>query len=58
MHIQDLTDLTVELDAEQVTNAASTPMTTMHWESLIGALPSVQNLTQTQINYALATRKF
>jgi hypothetical protein len=37
-------DLTIEPDAKQVTDAASTLMTTMHWESLIGALPSVQSL--------------
>jgi hypothetical protein len=40
-HVQDLT---IEPDAEQVTDAASAPMTTMHWESLVGALPSVQSL--------------
>jgi hypothetical protein len=37
-------DLTIEPDVEQVTDAASTVMMVMHWESLVSALPSVQIL--------------
>ena len=41
-HVQDLT---IEPDIEQVTDAPFTiSMTRLYWESLIGALPSVQSL--------------
>jgi hypothetical protein len=42
-HVQDLT-IEPDVTVDQVTDPASTVMVATHWESLIGALPSVQIL--------------